>query len=161
MNAIKTLLYMGSMHGFFTYYFPWQLASHDPGVVNTDIVRWLGIPLWLTGTLLILYCSIVIIRRGLGTPAHLDPPKTLLVTGPYRYLRNPIYLGSLLIQLGTILWFGSTLLLPYFLFFIIAYHILIVFFEEPVLHKMFGAVYEEYVKEVPRWIPKLRALDPK
>lgn len=161
MNAIKTLLYMGSMHGFFTYYFPWQIASHDPGTVNIGLLRWLAVPLWSIGTLIILRCSIDIIRRGRGTPAHLDPPKTLLVTGPYRYVRNPIYLGSLSVHLGTILWFGSLLLIPYVLFFVVAYHILIVFFEEPVLHKMFGAVYEEYVKEVPRWIPKLRGSDPK
>lgn len=161
MNAIKTILYMGSMHGFFTYYFPWQLASLQPGAATIGIVRGLAVPLWLTGTLLILSCSIDIIRKGRGTPAHLDPPKTLLVTGPYRYVRNPIYLGSLSVQLGTILWFGSVLLIPYFLLFIIAYQILIVFFEEPALHRMFGAAYDQYVKEVPRWIPRLQDSDPK
>jgi protein-S-isoprenylcysteine O-methyltransferase Ste14 len=155
MNAIKTILYMGGMHGFFTYYFPWRLASLEPGAANIALARGLAVPLWLTGTLLILYCSIDVIRRGRGTPAHFDPPKTLLVTGPYRYVRNPIYLGSLLVQLGTILWFGSLLVIPYFLLFIIAYQILIVFFEEPVLRRMFGAAYDEYAKDVPRWIPRL------
>lgn len=161
MNAVKTSLYMGSMHGFFTYYFPWQIASYNPGIVNIGLFRWLAVPLWVIGTLIILRCSIDIIRKGLGTPAHLDPPKALVVTGPYRYVRNPIYLGSLLIQVGTILWFGSTLLIPYFLFFTIAYHILIVFFEEPVLHRLYGPSYKEYLRKVPRWIPGLRASDPK
>lgn len=155
MNVIKTVLYMGIMHGFFTYFFPWQIASLDPAAVNVGIGRWLAVPLWLTGTLLIIYCSIDVIHRGRGTPAHLDPPKTLLVTGPYRYVRNPIYLGSLLVQLGTIVWFGSLLLLPYFLLFIVAYQILIVFVEEPVLRRMFGPAYDNYVREVPRWIPRL------
>ena len=77
-----------------------------------------------------------------------------MITGPYRYVRNPIYLASLMVQLGTILWFGSLLLIPYLLFFAIAYHILIVFFEEPILQKMFGTAYDEYVRKVPRWIPK-------
>jgi protein-S-isoprenylcysteine O-methyltransferase Ste14 len=161
MNIIKTFLYMGSMHGFFTYYFPWQIASHDPGVVNIGLLRWLAVPLWGIGTLILLHCSIDIIRKGYGTPAHLDPPKALVVTGLYRYVRNPIYLGSLLIQLGTILWFGSSLLIPYFLFFTIAYHILIVFFEEPVLYRLYGSSYEEYVRKVPRWIPGLRDAGPK
>lgn len=161
MNAVKTSLYMGSMHGFFTYYFPWQIASYDPATVNIGLFRWLAVPLWVIGTLIILRCSIDIIHRGLGTPAHLDPPKALVITGPYHYVRNPIYLGSLLIQLGTILWFGSALLLPYFLFFGIAYHILIVFFEEPVLHRLYGPIYEAYMRKVPRWIPGLRAADPK
>jgi protein-S-isoprenylcysteine O-methyltransferase Ste14 len=155
MNAIKTFLYMGSLHGFLTYYLPWQLALHDPVIFSTGLLGWLALPFWVTGTLTILRCSIDIVRRGHGTPAHLDPPKTLLVTGPYRYVRNPIYLGSLLVQSGTIFWFGSVLSMVYFLFLMTAFHILVVFFEEPVLQKLFGAAYDEYVKKVPRWIPRL------
>lgn len=161
MNAIKTFLYMGSLHGLVTYYLPWQLASRDPEIFHTGIFRLLALPFWVSGALIILRCSIDIVRSGHGTPAHLDPPKLLLITGPYRYVRNPIYLGSLLVQLGTILWFGSVLLILYFLFAMIAFHILIVFFEEPILQKMFGAAYNEYVKKVPRWIPKPQASDPK
>ena len=154
MNAIKTFLYMGSLHGFFTYYLPWQLASHDPWVFNTGLFRWLAIPLWFTGTTVILRCSLDIIRIGQGTPAHLDPPKMLIVTGFYRHVRNPVYVGALLVQVGTIVWYGSAGLVLYFLFFIAAFHALIVFFEEPVLQKMFGAGYNEYVRKVPRWIPR-------
>ncbi len=161
MNAVKTFLYMGSLHGFFTYYLPWQLASYDPWEFNIEFFHWLAIPLWLTGTLILLRCSVDIIHRGQGTPSHFDPPKSLLERGLYRHVRNPIYLGALLIQSGTIIWHTSVLLIMYLLFFILAFHILIVFFEEPVLQNKFGAAYNEYVKRVPRWIPRLLNSDPK
>jgi protein-S-isoprenylcysteine O-methyltransferase Ste14 len=71
-------------------------------------------------------------------------------------VRNPIYLGALLVQLGYILWFGSGLLIAYFIFFIMAFHMLIVLIEEPVLKSTFGSRYEEYRNHVPRWIPRFR-----
>lgn len=157
MNAIKTLLYMGVMHGFFTYYLPWQIASHDQWLFNIGLFRWLAVPLWLTGTIVILRCSLDIIQVGRGTPSHLDPPKVLIVTGLYRNVRNPIYVGALLVQMGTILWYGSVWSILYLLFFILAFHVLIVFFEEPVLRQMFGTAYEEYHQAVPRWIPKIHS----
>ena len=95
-------------------------------------------------------------HKGRGTPAHFDPPKKLIINGLYLYVRNPIYLGALLVHLGYILWFGSGLLIFYFLFFMVAYHILIVLVEEPILRNAFGAAYDEYSRNVPRWIPRLR-----
>jgi len=156
MNTLKTLLYMGTLHGFFTFYLPYQIASIDKPAFELGIFRYLAFPLWLTGTLIIVWCSIDIIRKGRGTPAHLDPPKTLIVNGLYRHVRNPIYLGALLIQLGYIVWFGSPLLIVYFLLFALAFHIMIVFIEEPILRNTFGTDYDEYAKSVPRWIPRLR-----
>ena len=156
MNTFKTILYMGIMHGLFTFYLPYQLASFDNHLFDLGTFRYLAFPLWLIGALTIIWCSIDIIRRGRGTPAHFDPPKELVITGLYCYVRNPVYLGALLVQLGYILWFGSGLLISYFVFFVLAYHILIVFIEEPVLRNTFGAAYYEYVKKVPRWIPQIR-----
>ena len=155
MNTLKTLLYMGSLHGFFTFFLPYQIASIDKPVFEFHIFRYLALPLWLIGTLIIIWCSIDIIRKGRGTPAHIDPPKILIVNGLYRHVRNPIYLGALLVQLGYIVWFGSGLMMTYFLLFVLAFHILIVFIEEPVLRNTFGAAYDEYVKSVPRWIPRI------
>lgn len=146
---------MGVMHGFFTFYLPFQLALFDGRLFDFGIFRYFAFPLWFSGTLIIIWCSIAIIRRGRGTPAHFDPPKELVITGLYRYTRNPVYLGALLVHLGYILWFGSGLLIIYFLLFVLAYQILIVFIEEPVLKNTFGPAYDEYVKEVPRWIPRL------
>src|SRR6185503_14262470 len=155
MNTIKTLLYMGSLHGFFTFYFPYQLSLANNSLFELSVFRNLAFPLWLIGTLIIAWCSIDIIRCGRGTPAHFDPPKILIVHGLYHYVRNPVYLGALLVQLGYILWFGSGVMTSYFVFFVLAYHILIVFIEEPILRNTFGAAYDNYVKSVPRWIPHI------
>ena len=155
MNTLKTLLYMGSLHGFFTFYLPYQLSAADKSLFEFGVFRYLAFPFWLTGTLIIIWCSIDIIRKGRGTPAHVDPPKILIVNGLYRYVRNPIYFGALLVQLGYIVWFDSGLMMIYFLLFVLAFHIMIVFIEEPILRNTFGAAYDEYVKSVPRWIPRI------
>ena len=157
MNTLKTLLYMGTLHGFFTYYFPYQLASRDKQLFDIGIFHFFALPLWIIGTLIIIQCSVDIVRRGRGTPAHLDPPKILIVNGLYRHIRNPIYFGAVLVHFGTILWFASALMILYTTLFIFSFHVLIVLFEEPVLRHTFGAAYEEYCKRVPRWIPKFKA----
>jgi len=147
---------MGALHGFFTFYFPLQLASRDDSYFDPGLFRFLAFPLWIVGALIIVQCSVDIIRRGRGTPAHLDPPRELMITGLYRYMRNPIYLGALLVQLGYIVWFGSAWATLYVLFMFAGFHILVVVIEEPILRNTFGAAYEEYCREVPRWIPRLR-----
>ncbi|MBL8099650.1 MAG: isoprenylcysteine carboxylmethyltransferase family protein [Anaerolineales bacterium] len=155
MNTIKTILYMGFMHGFFTYYFPYQVASRDFLVFNTKFFQHLSIPLYIIGTLIIVWCSVDMIQKGKGTPAHLNPPKKLIVNGLYRYVRNPIYLGALLVLSGYIFWFGSGLITIYFFVFLLAYQILVTLIEEPILRNTFGKDYEEYCKKVPRWIPRI------
>ena len=155
MNTLKTILYMGFMHGVFTVYLPYQLSARSQ-MFDLGIFRYLAFPLWILGALIIVQCSMDIIRRGRGTPAHLDPPKELVIAGWYRYVRNPIYLGALMVQFGLILWFGSTLAMVYAFLFFLAFHVLIIFVEEPILRNQFGAAYEEYCRSVPRWIPKVR-----
>ncbi len=159
MNTFKTLLYMGSMHGFFTFYFPYQLVSMDRPFFNFGIFRYIAFPLWVIGTLVIIWCSLDFIRKGRGTPAHVDPPKELVINGLYRYARNPIYVGALLVQLGYILWFASRFIILYFLLFFLIFHFLVVFIEEPVLKNTFGAAYDDYMKSVPRWIPRINKAD--
>ncbi len=156
MNAVKTILYMGFMHGLFTLSIPYQLASRDTAFINFGIFRYLAFPLWILGTLIIVRCCADIIRRGRGTPAHLDPPKDLVVAGWYRHVRNPIYLGALIVQFGFIFWFGSIVSILYTLFFFLTFHFLIMVVEEPILRNQFGAAYEEYCRKVPRWMPRLK-----
>ena len=159
MNTLKTILYMGSTHGLFTFYLPYQLSLIYNSSFDFGILHYLAFPLWIIGTLVILWCTAEIIRRGRGTPAHFDPPRTLMMNGLYRYVRNPIYLGALFVQLGYIVWFGSGIMISYFLFFAFAYHILIMFVEEPILRNQFGTAYDEYSRNVPRWIPRLHGMN--
>ncbi len=154
MNAVKTILYMGFMHGLFTLYIPYQLSLQTT-TLDLGFFRYLAFPLWVFGALIIVQCTVDIIRRGRGTPAHLDPPKELVIAGWYRHVRNPIYLGALIVQFGFILWSGSSLSILYTVFFFLGFHFLILVVEEPILRNQFGAAYEAYCKTVPRWLPKL------
>jgi len=147
---------MGSLHGFFTFYFPYRIALHSKPIFDAGIFRLLALPLWFVGALIIVRCSIDIVGRGQGTPAHVDPPKRLIVNGLYRYVRNPVYVGALSVQLGTIVWSGSGQLIAYFMFFVLTFHFLVLLIEEPILKNTFGREYEEYVNSVPRWIPRFR-----
>jgi len=143
------------MHGFFTYYVPYQIASRDFLIFNTGFFAYFSIPFFIIGTGIIIWCSVDMIQKGKGTPAHLDPPKKLIVNGLYHYTRNPIYVGAMCVLLGHILFFGSGLVIIYFFLFLLAYQILITLIEEPILRNTFGQEYEEYCKKVPRWIPRL------
>jgi Putative protein-S-isoprenylcysteine methyltransferase len=155
MTVYKSLLYLIIEAGLFALYIPLALLRSGSRL-ETGVVAWLAIPLWLIGSLVVLSCFWNFTFKGRGTPAPTDPPKELVITGPYRYVRNPIYVGVMLIFLGHFLWFGYWALLIYTVLAFIGVHIFIVLYEEPTLKRKFGAVYEDYLKRVPRWIPKFR-----
>jgi protein-S-isoprenylcysteine O-methyltransferase Ste14 len=83
----------------------------------------------------------------------MDPPKHLVVEGLYRYVRNPMYLGVLLLLLGETAFFQSSALLQYTVAWFIVVNLLVVFYEEPALRRRFGDSYERYVRSVHRWLP--------
>jgi protein-S-isoprenylcysteine O-methyltransferase Ste14 len=155
MTAYKSLLYLIIEAGLFALYIPLALLCSGPRI-ETGIMSFLAIPLWLIGGLTVLWCFWDFTFNGRGTPAPVDPPKELVVTGLYRYVRNPIYVGVLSIFLGHFLWFGYWALLIYTVFAFIGVHFFVVLYEEPTLKRKFGAAYEEYLKRVPRWIPRFR-----
>jgi len=155
MNAYKSLLYLIIEAGLFALYVPLKLLRSGPRI-ETGLISWLAIPLWLIGGLVILACFWSFTFTGRGTPVPTDPPKELVITGPYRYVRNPIYVGVLLIFLGHFLWFGYWALLIYTVSALIGVHFFVSLYEEPTLKRKFGTTYEEYLRRVPRWIPKVR-----
>ena len=154
MTALKALLYLIFEAGLFAFYIPLVLLRTGPGI-ETGIWSYFAIPLWLAGSLIILSCFRDFVVKGRGTPLPTDPPKELVVTGLYRYMRNPIYVGALLIFLGHFLWFGTWALLMYALFSFIGVYAFVLLFEEPNLKRKFGRAYEDYLEKVPRWIPRL------
>jgi protein-S-isoprenylcysteine O-methyltransferase Ste14 len=90
---------------------------------------------------------------GRGTPAPIDPPKVLVVRGLYRYVRNPIYLGVLLVLLGEAVFLESWALVRYAIAMFVIFHLFVVLYEEPSLRRKFGESYERYCRSVRRWIP--------
>jgi protein-S-isoprenylcysteine O-methyltransferase Ste14 len=101
-------------------------------------------------------------RTGRGTPAPIAPPERLVVVGFYRYVRNPMYVGFFLGWMGLWIVFGhaSRGVLGIFLGAMAFVGLFAKFYEEPTLRKVFGADYEEYCRNVPRWIPRVHPWSP-
>jgi protein-S-isoprenylcysteine O-methyltransferase Ste14 len=112
--------------------------------------------LWIGGLIVLVWCFWDFLVKGKGTPAPIEPPKELVVSGLYNFVRNPMYMGVILILIGHFVWFGYWGLLLYLLIVWIAFHLFVKFYEEPNLRSRFGMEYEEYLKRVPRWIPRFR-----
>ena len=94
--------------------------------------------------------------RGKGTPAPIDPPKKLVVEGPYLIVRNPMYWSVAFVIWGEALVFRSVALAEIAAAFFAATMVFVMLYEEPALRHTFGAEYEEYCRRVPRWIPRFR-----
>ncbi len=114
-----------------------------------------GILLGIAGGLLAVWCILTFALVGKGTPAPFDPPRRLVVSGPYRHLRNPMYLGAVLALLGAALFYRSGALLIYAAMFLLATHLFVVGYEEPTLRRLFGSEYVAYRARVRRWLPRL------
>ena len=110
-----------------------------------------GACLILVGTVFYMKCAWDFAVVGKGTPAPIDAPKTLIARGFYRLTRNPMYVGILMIVIGESLIFHSGVLLVYAVLLWLAFHLMVLLYEEPHLKKTFGSSYEEYCKQVPRW----------
>jgi protein-S-isoprenylcysteine O-methyltransferase Ste14 len=113
------------------------------------------------GSLIAIPCIWEFAWRGLGTPAPFDPPRRLVISGPYRWVRNPMYVGFGIVLIGEALVFphATVVLLIMMLIlwgFVTAF---VIVYEEPTLRRLFGADYENYCRSVHRWIPRLRPFD--
>lgn len=118
--------------------------------------RWIGATLVIAATPLFIDFILRFVREGRGTPAPVAPTQYLVVGGPFRYVRNPGYVAVLSILLGQGLLFGSAGILLWAACVAMAFHLFVVFYEEPTLLRQFGAQYAVYRRHVPRWIPRLR-----
>jgi protein-S-isoprenylcysteine O-methyltransferase Ste14 len=134
-----------------------------PSLINIDygysleaanFFSYFSILFWAGGFFLIYKSVSNFAFIGYGTPAPSDPPKVLVDKDIYRFNRNPMYTGALLFMLGNLIWAQNIMLLYYLLFFIFLFNFYVFFYEEPKLKKKFGAPYFEYIKKVPRWLPK-------
>jgi protein-S-isoprenylcysteine O-methyltransferase Ste14 len=155
MTALRSLLFFILAPGMVAGFIPLALLRSG-SQMQTGIWSYLAFPLWLTGTAMLIWCFWDFVQKGRGTPAPIDPPKELVVSGLYNYVRNPMYVGVLLVLIGHLLWFGFLNLLLYAFLSFFAFHAFVTFYEEPNLKNRFGAAYEDYFRRVPRWIPKFR-----
>jgi len=155
MTALKSLLFLIFAPGVIAGLIPLAFLRTGPQI-QMGAFSFLSFPLWLIGILTLLWCFWDFVQKGKGTPAPIDPPKELVVSGLYRYVRNPMYVGVFLILIGHFLWFGYWSLLAYAGFFLIPVHLFVTLYEEPDLKKRFGSAYQAYLGKVPRWIPRFQ-----
>lgn len=147
--------------GFFALWF-WLLPGwlgFRVDIASVTPWRWIAAVPSVLGFAVALRCVWDFGRTGHGTPAPVAPPKRLVVVGFYRYVRNPMYVGFLTGWTGLWIVFGraSRGALEVAAVAVIAVALFVRFYEEPTLRRMFGAEYEEYCRNVRRWLPRLRA----
>jgi protein-S-isoprenylcysteine O-methyltransferase Ste14 len=131
------------------------LASRLGPALPLGAARWVGLLPLVLGLAVIGTCFVEFVRRGRGTPAPYDPPRELVVAGLYRYVRNPQYVGVVLVVVGEALAARAGILLAYAALLAIGYHLFVRYYEEPRLGRVFGEAYARYRQAVPRWVPRL------
>lgn len=107
------------------------------------------------GLALYLACVLPFATLGRGTPAPVDAPVHLVVVGPYRFVRNPMYLAVLLVIFGQAIIASSAALALYGAAVFMAFVAVVLVYEEPTLRRQFGDQYRAYCARVPRWVPRI------
>jgi len=154
-TLLRALTYATLFTGLVLLYAPaivlrWAGAAPPPEAGAAQI---LGMVIGLLGAAIALWCILTFSVAGKGTPAPFDPPRRLVESGPYRFVRNPMYIGAALALAGAALFYGSVALLCYVAAFLALTHALVVLYEEPVLRRTFGEAYADYCSRVGRWLP--------
>ncbi len=155
MVALKTLLFTILAPGMVVGIVPWLLLRWEGVAVMPSLSIWLiGLLPLLAGIVLYFWCAGAFTFISKGTPAPIDAPVFLVRSGPYKWVRNPMYHAGFYILIGEAILFPSLLLVGYILLIGIVVHLFVVFYEEPTLRRRFGESYETYLRTVPRWLPR-------
>jgi protein-S-isoprenylcysteine O-methyltransferase Ste14 len=150
---LRAALFIAFVPGTIAGWLPWYIAGAQPVPPGGRVVgvRLLGAILVAGGWSALMWCAVDFARRGRGTPAPYDAPRTLVISGLYRITRNPMYLSVLAAIIGHALLFQSRAVAIYAVVFALCCHAMVVLYEEPRLAREFGDAYAEYRERVPRW----------
>ena len=138
---------------------PWWMTGWrlQPPFLDLELTRGLGAIMILAGVPGLVDSFARFALQGLGTPAPIAPTRNLVVSGLYRYVRNPIYVAVVAIILGQGVLIGDWRVIVYGAVLWIFFHVWVVAYEEPTLEQTFGREYEAFRVGVPRWIPRMTA----
>ena len=136
---------------------PWSITGWQlqPPFLGLELTRAVGATMILAGVPGLIDAFARFALQGLGTPAPIAPPRKLVVTGLYRYVRNPIYAALVAIILGEAVLMGDSRLIVYGALLWLSFHVFVVVYEEPALEQTFGKEFEAFRAAVPRWIPRV------
>jgi protein-S-isoprenylcysteine O-methyltransferase Ste14 len=154
---LRTLTYSSLFIAFVLVFVPARILARAGIAAPSSIgaAQVLGAVLVVVGAGVAVSCVLAFARFGRGTPAPFDPPRQLVMRGPYRIVRNPMYIGAGTALLGAALFYGSLGILVYTGLLLAMTHTFIVLYEEPTLRRTFGAEYEAYARHIRRWLPRL------
>lgn len=149
--AVFILLVPGAIGGWIPF---WIAGGAEP--VRSSTALWvLGLILVALGWSILLWCTFEFVQRGRGTPSPQSAPTQLVTSGLFRFVRNPMYVGVLTAIVGIALAKRSWGAAIYAIAVAVAFHLRVVLYEEPRLTREFGASFDEYRRQVPRWLPRL------
>jgi protein-S-isoprenylcysteine O-methyltransferase Ste14 len=155
---VRTVTYAALFIGLVLIYVPARVVSWS-GIVRPDAIELQQVAAMVIGAVgaaIALWCVFTFAFAGKGTPAPFDPPRRLVIRGPYRFVRNPMYIGASVALASAALFYESMPLLGYTGIFCISTHFFVVWYEEPTLRRTFGQEYEVYCHNVKRWWPSAR-----
>jgi protein-S-isoprenylcysteine O-methyltransferase Ste14 len=152
---IRAITWATLFVGFLLVFLPARVLSWSEIVAPASIgaAQVAGVIVAASGALLALWCVGTFIVIGRGTPAPFDPPRKLVVVGPYRLVRNPMYIGAGIALIGAALFYESAALFAYAVAFTLSTHLFVMMYEEPTLRATFGDSYQRYCLQVRRWWP--------
>ena len=154
---LGTLIYLLLLLPFFLIWIPYRilLLPEQIYVFDIGVFRYLGLVPIALGVIIYVFCSLSFVFIGKGTPVPFTPTKELIVTGLYRFVRNPLYIAGVFVLAGEALLFQSIGIFIYCLVMFggFNFHVLM---EEELLADKFGETYKRYRNSVPRWIPRLK-----
>lgn len=150
---LKNLLFTLIVPGTVTVYIPLLISQNS--TLSSNLSLMIAIFLFCIGGALYFWCLWDFASFGGGTPALIDSPKKLVVRGLYRYSRNPMFAGVLIILVGWAVMFQIVSLLIHLTCVALSFQIFIIVYEERHLQTVFGDQYKNYFNKVDRWFPKL------
>jgi protein-S-isoprenylcysteine O-methyltransferase Ste14 len=153
--TVRSILWTLVIPGVVILYIPW--AFFGLGAVpisDSHPLQLVGLLLTSVGAAFLLVCIWEFVAYGRGTLSPVDPPKSLVVRGLYKYVRNPMYLSVLVVLLGEGLMTHSLGLFEYTLGWFVWINLVVLFYEEPALYRTFGDSYHAYTGSVSRWLPR-------
>lgn len=135
---------------------PWWISGWrmQAPLLHFSPLRWVGVLLIVAGVPVLLDSFARFALKGLGTPAPVFPTRHLVVSGLYRYVRNPMYVAVAAVIFGQGLLFGNVGVLEYGVLVWLGFHLFVLLYEEPALRHTFGAEYQDFCANVGRWVPR-------
>jgi len=149
--AIRNLVFTVVVPGLGGVWLPWRLLAQHGRLPGS--AAWEAAPVIAAGAVLYVWCVWNFAAVGRGTPGPWDAPSRVVAAGPYRWVRNPIYIAALAIVGGEAWLFGSLRLLAYAGLMAVFFHLFVTGYEERILYRRFGHSYLDYRRAVPRWLP--------